>query len=211
MFSNISDAWNHDPVKEMTDKLSKGAFQNTQNTNKRISTDKSPSDFKWKTKEITNSKNNSNLSDGNSLSLLSDNTIGFSDSDFGSFAPIIFNKKKARNNNSKQHIDTDDTEITNSSDDLDCNYSVKHLKKCIHCNDKIKKLISNKVNKKFDEMILDNKIKQLQNAVGSGIQTYQPLVASNMNNDSWKQTLIIVVAVVIIIFVIFLMAKTLNK
>ena len=31
MFSNITEAWGHDPVKEMTEELSKGAFQANKN------------------------------------------------------------------------------------------------------------------------------------------------------------------------------------
>ncbi len=204
MFSNITDAWNHDPVKEMTDKLSRGAFRNSSHDDEHPSTN----DSRRNTRDVIKT----NLSEDNSLSLLSDNTLNFTDSDFGSFTPINFNKKQTKNRRPKHYdSDTNSSQTTNSSDDSDCSYSVKHLKKCTQCNDKIKKIISTKVNKKFDEMILDNKIKQLQSAVGSQIQTYQPLVSSNTNNESWKQLLIIVVAAVIIIFVIFLMAKTLNK
>jgi hypothetical protein len=240
MFSNITDAWNHDPVKEMTDKLSRGAFraetknqrnsyENSSDTNQKnqffnskstnLPNLKSTDLSNLKSTDLSNLKftNLSSLTDGNSLSLLSENTIGLADSDFGSYTPINFSKdfdkKKSKNKQSKYiNSESSDSNINiGSSDNFNCNYSIKHLKNCDRCNDKIKKLINSKVNKKFDEIILDNKIKQLQNMVGPQIQQNQPLVSTNTNNDSWKETLIIIVGAVIIIFFIFLMAKALYK
>ena len=239
MFSNITEAWSHDPVKEITNKLSRGAFQtntdqseifNFKNQNNTINQNK----VKIKKQDILS------LSEDNSLSLLSENTTGINtiDSDFGSFAPVNFDKydkysgkKKYQNKNKHNKNYTDNhasrnnfsinTDTDLSSDPVQysrCNYSVKHLKNCDRCYDKLKKLVNTKVNEKFDEMILDTKMKQLQNATIPQTQLVhqQPHVVlpqniQNTSNNSWKETLIIVIGAIIAIFIIFLIVKALHK
>jgi hypothetical protein len=211
MFSNIIDAWDHDPVKEMTDKLSRGSFKSNPKS------------------ELFNFQNRNDQSDTLSLSdaktislrsppaggLLSDNTIN---SDLGSYAPANFNKylnkqgkhdkpnKYAHNKHDNNISDSD----THSSNDSKCVYSIKHLKRCDRCHDKLKHLINSKVNKKFDEIILDNKMKQLQNMTPV---TQPPIVypQNTIHSDSWKETLIIVIGAIIAIFIIFLIVKSLHK
>ncbi|XWV26415.1 hypothetical protein QJ857_gp0654 [Tupanvirus soda lake] len=228
MFSNITEAWNFDPVKEMTDKLSKGAFRaNTDQSE--IFNFKSQSNNINQTK-VNNAKTNDiiSLSDGNSLSLLSENTTGINtlDSDFGSFAPVNFdkysNKKKQNKNKYSKRYDSissdSDLSSTDSLEESRCNYSVKHLKKCDRCYDRLKKLVNTKVNRKFDEIILDTKMKQLQNVTAPQFPILQqpqsqPYIQNtpNSNSDSWKETLIIVIGAIIAIFIIFLIVKAMHK
>jgi hypothetical protein len=261
-FSNITDAWNHDPVKEMTDKLSKGAFRtntdqseifNLKNQSNNINQNRvnqnKVNQNKVNQNKVTNivpkSKDFLSLSDGNSLSLLSENTLGTNtiESDFGSFAPVNFDKytTKKKYQSKKKHNKyydnaNDDSDLSSdlSSDfaqNSRCNYSVKHLKKCDRCYDKLKKLVNTKVNQKFDEMILDTKMKQLQNAsippthiIHPQMQPQiQPLMQQQIQpqmqpanlhpqkSDSWKELLIIVVGAIIAIFIVFLIVKALNK
>lgn len=204
MFSNISEAWNNDPVKEMSKRLTGGSFKTIPDRNKIY-------DFQKKS-------TNYQLSDPNSLSLFSDGIRSRSDSEFDisselsidqnsllnqkgkslhstSYAPVNFNKTKT-----KHQSDTD------TSVDSRCNYSIKHLEKCDRCYDRLRKLINSHVNRKFDELMLDSKLKQLQN-IPLTTQMFQP----NNHSDSWKETLIIVIGAIIAIFIIFLIVKALNK
>ena len=204
MFSNISEAWANDPVKEMTDKLSKGAFGTHTNRGDIFNLKKT------NPTEISLSDNTSA-----SISLFSENTINQSP-----FSPIRFNKTNKKTNRihhpSLRITDTDTNsdqtqESISSSDnfaDSKCSYSVKHLKKCNRCYNKLKKLINGKLTKKVDEIILDTKMKQIQNA-SMLQQPTQPVQA--LQPDSWRETLIIIVGAVIAIFIIFLIVKCLNK
>ena len=237
MFSNITEAWSYDPVKEITDKLSKGAFRTNAEQNEIFKfknlKDSNKNDSKNDSKN--NSKDISNLSDIDSLSLLSENTLASNtimNSDYGSFAPINFNKYQKKSHHGKNKIITDDSD-SNSDSNLNffsesehesrCNYSVKHLKKCDKCYFKLKKLVNSQVHKKVDEIILENKMKQLQetmtlpktqNSFPSGqTMTTQliPYTQNNSTSESWKETLIIVIGAIIAIFIIFLVAKSINK
>lgn len=204
MFSNINEAWGNDPVKEMTNKLSNGGFITPKGTSN------------------TKNKEALSLSDINSLSLISENTnASTNDSDFGPFAPANFTKnKKKHNNRYKLDSDSDDSDYQ----DTKCAQSIKHLKNCNRCYDKLKDLINSKVNQKFDELILENKLKQLQSAISTPIavpptpqpnyqnqqNTNQNTNQNNTRNDTWKETLIIVIGAIIAIFIIFLIVKSLK-
>lgn len=209
MFSNISEAWNNDPVKEMSNRLSKGSFTTNTDRNKIF-------DFRKKEEK---KRSNYQLSDPNSLSLFSNGNHSGSDSEFDissdlsidqhsllnqkenslysiPYAPVNFTRSKTN------HRQNDTDTIVDSR----CNYSIKHLEKCDRCYDKLKKLINTRVNRKFDELMLDSKLKQLQN-IPLSTQMFQP----NNHSDSWKETLIIVIGAIIAIFIIFLIVKALNK
>jgi hypothetical protein len=137
-----------------------------------------------------------NLSDSHSLHLLSDE---YNINNYGSYAPVNFGKKDMKIMDLEMM-----SEMISSPVNSKCFYSMKHLKKCDKCHYKLKALINSKVNKKFDEMILKSKMKQLQNATAH-TQPYVP------KSDSWKETLIIVVGAIIAIFIIFILVKSLNK
>jgi hypothetical protein len=232
MFSNITEAWSHDPVKEMTNKLSGGAFQTNTNQSEIFNFKNQSNNVNQKRVNMINSKDNLSLSDASGLSLLSENTIASNtiNSDFKSFAPVNFDKykgnkmsnKKYNSKNIKFNIsDGSDSEIFSEPlQESRCNYSIRHLKKCDKCYDKLKKLVNTKVNNKFDEIILENKMKQLQNITSMQPNIIQPQQQSqvpishsqnNTRNDSWKETLIIVVGAIIAIFIIFLIVRALHK
>lgn len=212
MFSHINEAWNYDPVKEITNKLSRGSF--------RTNTDQSEV-FNFKNQSKINSNDILSLSDENSLNLLSEDTsyLNTIDSDFCSYAPVNFDKypyKKKQNKNrySRKYDSDTNPSLSDSIDTSRCNYSIKHLKKCDRCYDKLKNLINNKVNKKFDEIILDTKMKQLQNPSSmSQLPILQQPIAIPQSNhsDSWKETLIIVIGAIIAMFIIFLIVKAIHK
>lgn len=189
-FSDINEAWEHDPVREITNKLSKGNFKSSEHSKifdfKSVQASCLPKSPDKDTQSIS-------LSDIDSTSLLSNNIVS---SDIGSYAPINFSQasKKKR----KYHISNDTT------DNSRCNYSVKHLKKCDKCYHKLKHLIDTKVNKKFDEIILDNKMKELQNSNNIPPPPVPPV-------SSWKETLVIIIGAIVAIFIVFLMIRSLGS
>lgn len=219
MYSNITDAWTHDPVREMSDKLSNGAFRNNNDSqiyNLKNSSNNnvihSPIQYKNRT------KTDLNLSEANSLSLLSENptdtkSIDFKsiDSDFSPFAPYApakfdkYSKKKNYKIPKGSQWDSDDD--SDSIHDSRCNYSVKHLKKCDRCYDNLKKLVNKKVNERFDEIMLDAKLKQLQTLNSQPINVSTVPLIQTGNNISYKEILIIVVGAIIALIIIFLIVK----
>src|SRR5579872_2672385 len=141
MFSNIHEAWNKDPVKEMTDRLNRGEFKNEP-------------DFANAFKFKDHNNNMNNLSCGGnrspstptkdsvkSISLQDSLKLESSDpmlslSTYSApeslYAPVNFKKK---------HMDYD--LLTSETDgmsldglsitDSKCSYSIKHLRKCGRC------------------------------------------------------------------------------
>ena len=244
MFSNITDAWTHDPVREISDKLSKGAFRDNTEQSKIFN-------FKNQPKEKTNPKDTLSLSDVNSISLLSENIVSnnhayYSESDFKSnFAPVNFDKYSRKKHQQKRPnrnlVSSESVErgdrlslgsiiptgsrgdrvwnsdlVSESCTDSRCNYSSKHLKRCDRCHSKLKKMINTKVNEKFDEMILESKLKQLQNANLAPTVIQQPASLrdqpqNNTSSDSWKETLILIIGAIIAIFIIFLLVKSIAS
>ena len=224
MFSNINEAWKNDPVKEITNKLSRGAFSK-QNEHTNI--------FNFKNKS---KKDIVSLSD-NSLSLLSENTINsddiivgkngstngskiFSDMEYGPFAPAnldkypeknkkIYHKSKHPSITSLSNINSTESNLFDTIEDSRCDYSVKHLNKCDKCYYKLKRMIDNKVNRKYDDMVVNYKLQQLQNNTANNNQSHP--VQSAPQSDSWKETLIIVIGAIIAIFIIFLIVKSIGK
>lgn len=182
-YSNINEAWKHDPVKEITNKLSNESFQN--NPHAEI--------FNLKT-----GKKNIDTSDIASLSILSDDT-NFEDSDIS--YELAQSKKRRLFDSSKTTNRYNKIPLLNT----DCNDSIKHLQKCNWCHDKLIKLINSNINKKFNELVLENKLKQLEqftNETKSNTQT---------SSACWKDTLIIVAGIVISLIVILLIVKSFNK
>lgn len=230
MFSHIEEAWNKDPVKQITGKLSKGAFLTNTNYSE-IFNFKDHNNSNKHVDKTPNSKDILSISDANSLSLLSENTNASNiiNSDFSSFAPVNFDKYLNKKKVEKKHgIKNNRIDYSDYDSDIDiisdylhesrCNYSIKHLRKCDRCYNKLKKLINTKVNNKFDELMLDNKMKQLQNMANIQSNMNQTLSQTipnpqnnNHNNDSWKEVLIIVIGAIIAIFIIFLIVKAIYK
>lgn len=217
MFSNINEAWDHDPVREMTKKLSNGNFK-TQTSHADM--------FNFKNK--TNTACDLSISEG-SVSLYSDDkniassnrndTARWDNSDYSSFAPINFKKNKHSKNQDYSlglsDIVTSDSNLSSEPVNPKCSYSIRHLKKCNQCYDQLKKLIDKKVNKKFNDMVLDEKMKQIKsmninNISNMSAQNNQTQNKNSGLSDSWKETLIIITGAVIAIFLIFLIVRSLK-
>jgi hypothetical protein len=224
MFSTIAEAWNRDPVREMTDKINSGVFTkpsvqsevfNHKNQGNAVNESRVPkpspkiNPFRAKHYSDLSLSNISEVSSespclSNGLSLLSTGT----DSDFGKYAPVSFMKSKPKNDNW----------IANSFGDSRCDYSIKHLDKCEKCYGNLKKLINRKVRSKMDNIILDMKMKQLESSQISHFipslmnPHYNPAQLSTpVKNDSWKNTFIIVIGTIVALFIIFLLVKCMLK
>lgn len=196
-YSNIAEAWKHDPVKEMTNKLSNGAFQ-TNNSRAEI--------YDLKNEKKYNSKN-MDMSDINSLSIMSDNTdLRTIDSDI-SYAPVESKKKPFSQSHKKKRIYNKIQYMDDS--DNECNDNMKHMHECNWCHDNLMKLVNSKVDKKFKELILENKLKQLEHFTTSTKQS--DIQTSTSSNTCWKDTLIIVAGIVIALIIILLIVKSFNK
>lgn len=206
MYSNITEAWNNDPVKEMSYKLSNDKFSkpgreeifNLTKTNEKNDYQiiRPPSQRRQQASNIAN------LSDIESINSISF-PIDDDKSDFGLYAPVKFNKyrKPQRVFNYPSNV-VDDISSETDYPGSKCTLSLRHLKHCHQCYDKLKNLIDDKINKKFDEMNLDNKMKQLQNMSCPNIST---------KSESWKEIMMIIFGAIVVIFIMLLIVRILPK
>ncbi len=229
MFSNISEAWSNDPVKEMSNKLSNGGFpEHTQRAEI----------YQFKNSDIKNKSNdkNKNKIDIDDISL-SNNSISLTDgffnkkfkSNYSGPAPVNFRKGDSKRINAFNDYDLSDDNLADTDYNLKCghgtkcNYRVNHLNNCDRCYKKLKKMIDSKVEKKFNEMILEDKLKQLQQQIltlpnNQLNPSSQPNPASQpnptsqlINTNNWKEILIIVIGLIVVMLVIFLTVKIISK
>jgi len=91
-----------------------------------------------------------------------------------------------------------------------CSKVAHHLKKCHRCSKKLKKLINNKLNNKYKDFLINKHINQPR-LEQPNLTLAAPHPTQSAFNDSFKETLLIVVGAIIIIFVLFLIAKTFSK
>lgn len=149
MFSNITEAWGHDPVKEITNKIE---------TNKKY-----PQKNKYENDEIS----------------LDNPTISLT-SNFSSYAPADFDRFYKKSN----YVSDTDNKYQNYKN--------------------LDRLIDNKINKRFDELLLDIKMKQLHD---SQLMAQNP---TKNNDNSTKDILIIVMGVLLALLIILLIFKSIN-
>jgi len=246
MYSNISEAWGHDPVREITTKLSKKINQSNNNMNNFL-----PEEGGWSNQingmmtgpGFNNVNDVSDISDARSLSLASEYTIGTEteptnrkkdmnkrlkslkpfDARADTYAPVHFDKYMGKKRCFDRFEDSDSeyTFIENEQNKSKCRYSIKHLENCDRCYNRLKDLIASKVNKKIDQVILDNKLKQIQNisltpnthyAHDSYLHSHSHSHPNQVpNNGTWKETTIIVIGIIIALFIIYLIIRTINK
>lgn len=209
LYSNISEAWKNDPVKEITNKL-------TLNTHKSYPERSQVFNFK----NYMNEPNKDTISLTESISIMSDGETPYENSQIP-YASIPNKSNKSKfmsdnyihpyskkyNNNYNKKSYYYGSEKSDPFSDSKCDYSIRHLKKCDRCYDRIRQLINSQVNRKIDELILDNKMKQIQNIVPIN----QPNSINMTSSDSWKETMIIVSGAIIALFIIFLIVKLIYK
>lgn len=225
MFSSIDEAWDNNPVKEITNKLTNGSFNKDQSNHTDI--------YKFK-KNISDEKKSAINSDSGINLLTEDMSIGQNfQTNFSSCSPVKFkNKAKSTRTNSNSRfnnvpsVEFSEFETTIGSNNMsttdkitpinitatDCSFSIRHLNKCNKCSSQLNKLINKKVKEKINDLFLDINLNQIK----LGQLNQQPLPQLQLApqtglSDSWKETLIIIAGAVIIIFIIFLITKSFNS
>lgn len=225
MFSSIDEAWDNNPVKEITNKLTNGSFNKDQSNHTDI--------YKFK-KNISDEKKSSINSDSGINLLTEDMSIGQNfQTNFSSCSPVKFkNKAKSTGTNSNSRfnnvppVEFSEFETTIGSNNMsttdkitplnitatDCSFSIRHLNKCNKCSSQLNKLINKKVKEKINDLFLNINLNQIK----LGQLNQQPLPQLQLApqpglSDSWKETLIIIAGAVIVIFIIFLITKSFNS
>jgi hypothetical protein len=195
MFSSINEAWDHNPVKEITNKLTKGSFNKP---------DTDPTEIYKFSQQATSDS---------TLNLLSeDMSVGRNmNTRYDSCSPVKFKTKK-KIKKDVPSIDFSEFENTSATDvspttpvDSKCSYMVRHMSKCTRCYDKLNKLVDKRVKEKLNDVFLDYNLYQLKNTPPTQPIVSQP--STDNKSDSWKETLIIVVGAIIAILIIFLITK----
>lgn len=210
MFSHINEAWDRDPVKEITNKLSTGDFRKISDHDKI---------FDFKNKQQNNAEDIINFSDMNSISLMSEkyNPQKKENIDISPFASVNFDKYAGKKKSFDRYIDSDNNYSENdffrtyqNKKHSNCNFSIRHLEKCDRCYDNLKYLIDSKINKKFDELMLDSKLKQIQSISENKNQSNNTNNYNSTQNSQIHLTLIIVIGVIIALLILFLIVKAMK-
>jgi hypothetical protein len=135
MFSYNCDAWDNDPVREISDRLQNGEFRTHGNDDK--------FNFKNKTNKINRSRCGVDDTDMTITLDSVDSLKSFDDPVMSSYVSL-------------------DSEYPEFEYNSRCSYSVNHLKKCTRCRRDLNDLIDRKIKKNVDNLLLDlhmNKIR----------------------------------------------------
>lgn len=175
MFANIRDFEHNDPVKEISNKISKKEYSD---------------DYQY---DVNTSDDNSAISLVSDANRYSDNYTGAYDNQIHySHAPVNQPERKNR------YL----TKAPYSNGQSKCDYSINHLDNCDRCYYRLDKLIEAKVNRKFEDLVLDQKMKKLQTSLEN-----QPTIKYQTN---WKDLLLFLLCLLVIILFIFLLAKNVT-
>lgn len=199
MYSTISDAWNNNPINQINNKLRNDSFNDhTSHANIFNLSSKQKLNRQTCTTDLIGASDTS-------INLLSEADMK-SDTNYASFSPI--NLRRKSNRFSDFDSDSDSLDIPDSR----CTYSVRHLSKCARCYKQLNKLIDKKVNAKISDIILDDRLKNLQNKpVAEPIQPNQNQLILSGISDIWKETLILIIGAVIAIFLIYLASRAFTR
>lgn len=195
MFSSITEAWDKNPVREITNKLKE-------------------SEKNYTHADLFNLRKDSSVTE-ESIHLLStslDTNLSLSlDQNLASFPSKNYRILPSEKKDSAKVENFDSTETHTFTDSLresmnhsKCAYHTRHFKKCDQCYQRLKELIDEKVNRKINDVIIDEKLKQLNNLQRSPSE-------KKTSSDTWKEILIIVSGALIALLLILLIFKTLNK
>ena len=167
-------------------------------------------------------------SEGYSLRFLSD-SAPTTDSGYATYAPAfsLLNKRtdlgKWRPRNYRRRL------ARANRNSIDCSDCSEHIQSCYRCHDRLRDL----VNRKIDDIMLENRLRQAQepfetftaNSRGqSNPQAQAPTLApvhahahtpnpssSFMDNNTWKDTAIVVLVILVVFLILFLIIRIVNK
>lgn len=192
MFSSIEEAWNHNPVEEMTHRLSQGEFR------------KNPIDEMIYVKDRDQWKKKQERSEDSVASI---SLNGISDTYTNSKkSKRQFSSKNIRHYNNPLTSDVDDSEMSDFQISEKCIHSIRHLKKCGYCYRKLSKIIDKKVKKKCEELQLEKQLRDTHD-----IPIKQESKTSFFANGQLREVTLIIVGGIIALFIIFLMFRNSNR
>jgi len=141
MFSSLNEAWEHDPVKDMTNKLNQCTIQKCTKQMDDQSDIYRFSDNSPRRELNPQGINRKSLADPSKKSKRKffDESLHLSDESLN----IISEKPRKKRKSDLSFLNSD-----HLTEDSECAINIDHLKKCAHCYSKIKKLIDEKASKK---------------------------------------------------------------
>lgn len=197
MFSSLNDAWGNDPVKDMTNKLTRATYDTNDETYANI--------YNLSTPTVNLSETSINLPSEMSLPEQIRHPKEIKRPLF--YKEMHKNKMISRGSSKKRkNMDFSFSDTFDSSDfeKSSCASTVRHIKKCNKCYSNFKKIIDRKVKDQLQNVMLYNNLQQSEKTI-FGMSNIAGM------SDSWKETLIIVVGAVIAIFILFLISKSFDK
>ena len=188
LFSKLSDAWTKDPVKEMSTKLSKKQFAETDTYSDvfNLNYDNAP------TSDATTNTNTD-------ISIYT-HTPGHTQS----------HESQKSHNNPTTRLDTvKNPKFKTKKHALsDCENYMIHVKSCKSCNNSLTSIVKAQVAERVDQIILDMKLQQLKDANQT---TNACNTSSNPITSYWKEIAILFIGLILIMIIILLIAKSINK
>lgn len=194
MYSNIGDAWapTYDPSIIKNDNISSQIPQGTKIKNSVFENKDEIFNFKNPHNKFINTESSLGPYNLSELKLSLDNMSS------------TFPKEKKKSKVSFAGLTSDSDNIPSK-----CVNTVAHLETCKKCYDQLKNLMNSKISKKMDEIILDQKLKQLQ--MPNLNQSQTQLTSNNsLIQFNTKDILLIVMGIIIIILLVVLLFKIKN-
>lgn len=102
-----------------------------------------------------------------------------------------------RNNRDRKKYSRDRMML--SSEKESCAFSIRHLEQCESCYIKLKKLVTNRINHKIDDAILDLKMEQIKKLNGN--------TTIGHNLDNWKEIIIIIFGLMFLFMIMVMIGK----
>lgn len=197
MFSGINEAWNNDPVKDITKRLSNGSFSR-------------PSDM---ADALTVKKNRNNINDGrinNNQQKESYQNITLSDDDEITDASIsLYSTCDTDTYTPFASVDIGKSGRKLLKKNSSCNFNHRHLKKCSECRTQLKRMINSNIEKRMKDILLEIKLKDLH------MQTNKNSADNDKPhyffNDNWKEVAILVMGSIIALLIVYLIVRSINK
>lgn len=221
MFSSITDAWNNNPVTEMSHKLSKGSFaKKSDDTIYKFNDDKSSDphlslnteDFGLSDMFANDKRDRSKLMsisptpEAQTLRrLLDDDILTINMSDF---------ENSLESSDGVNLTPTPAPHSRKNIGDSRCSFSVKHLSKCDRCYRRLNRLINKKVKEKVNDYFVEANMKKLA-AINTQINQNNVLKTTDNEKNSFfseslKETMIIIIGGVVALVIIYLIVKCLK-
>ena len=208
MFSGINEAWNNDPVKDITKKMSNGSFSKPPDIVRALNVKNQTNDVNNNRINKKNRKNRENIEAYTSISLSDDDEITdasislYSTCKSDAYTPLA----------STRDLSPMDIRYSNNKStkrDSGCNFNHRHLSKCTECRGQLKRMISSNIEKKMKDILLELKLKELH--IYGNKNNSDDTKQTHFFNDNWKEVAILVMGSIIALLIVYLIVKSMNK